>query len=47
MAVEDPVLSMLEWLCKQMMEAEVSNKVSAAKHEKIQDRTSYRSGYRP
>jgi putative transposase len=29
-----------------MMEAEVSNKIGAAKHEQRQDRTSHLSGYR-
>jgi putative transposase len=37
---------MLEWLCNQMMEAEVSNKVGAEKHEQSKDRTSHCSGYR-
>ncbi len=31
----DPMLSMLEWLCSQMMEAEVSNKLGAEKHEQF------------
>ena len=30
---EDPMLNMLEWLCEQMMESEVSNKTGADKHE--------------
>ncbi len=47
MGTEDPLLSMLEWLCDQMMETEVSNKIGAAKHEQSQKRTSHRSGYRP
>ncbi len=43
----DPMLSMLEWLCGQMMEAEVSSKIGADKHEQSTDRTSYRCGFRP
>lgn len=37
----DPMLSILEWLCEQMIEAEVSMKLSA------DGRSGYRSGYRP
>ena len=29
MGTEDPMLNMLEWLCEQMMEVEVSNKIGA------------------
>lgn len=43
----DPMLSMLEWLCEQLMEAEVSQKVGAMKNEQENERTTYRSGYRP
>ena len=43
----DPMLSMLEWLCEQMMEAEVSMKLSADKNERADGRSGYRSGYRP
>jgi transposase-like protein len=43
----DPMLSMLEWLCTQLMEAEVSNKLGAEKNEHCDDRISSRSGYRP
>ena len=42
----DPMLGMLEWLYGQMMEAEVSSKIGAAKHEQSQERTS-RCGFRP
>lgn len=42
----DPMLFMLESLCKMMMEAEVENKVKAAKSERTDDRQGYRSGYR-
>lgn len=42
----DPMLSMLEWLCKELMEAEVSNKVGAEKNEQSSSRTGFRSGYR-
>ena len=47
MGEADPMLSMLEWLCAQLMEAEVSNKLGAEKNEHCDDRTSSRSGYRP
>lgn len=47
MGEADPMLSMLEWLCAQLMEAEVSNKLGAEKNEHCNDRTSSRSGYRP
>ena len=47
MGMEDPMLSMLEWLCTQMMEAEVSKQIRAEKHEQSQDRTSHRCGFRP
>lgn len=43
----DPMLSMLEWLCEQMMEAEVSLKLSADKSERSEGRSGYRSSYRP
>jgi len=47
MGTEDPMLNMLEWLCRQMMEAEVSGKIGADKHEQSQERTSHRCGFRP
>lgn len=47
MGTEDPMLNMLEWLCEQMMEAEISNKIGADKHAQSQDRTSHRCGFRP
>jgi len=34
LADEDPMLSMLKWLCEQLMEAEVSAKINAAKSER-------------
>ena len=46
MATEDPMLSMLEWLCEQMMEAEVSYRIGADKHEQSQERSSHRCGFR-
>lgn len=39
----DPMLSMLEWLCTQLMEAEVDQQLGAEKSQ----RTDGRSGYRP
>ncbi|MGI6235287.1 MAG: transposase, partial [Christensenellales bacterium] len=47
MGTEDPMLNMLEWLCRQMMEAEVSGKIGADKHEQSEERTSHRCGFRP
>ena len=47
MAEADPMLSMLEWLCDRLMEAEISAKIGADKSEHSTDRQSYRSGYRP
>jgi transposase-like protein len=46
MSEEDPMLSMLKWLCGQLMEAEVTAKVNAAKSERNSERSGYRSGYR-
>lgn len=43
----DPMLSMLEWLCSKMMEAEIASKVGASKSERSDKRLAYRSGYRP
>lgn len=43
----DPMLSMLEWLCDKLMEAEISAKIGADKSEHSTDHQSYRSGYRP
>ena len=43
----DPMLSMLEWLCNQMMEAEVTSQLKADKSERCESRSGYRSGYRP
>lgn len=47
MTAPDPMLAMLEWLCDQMMEAEVSNAVGAGKCAHDENRSGYRSGYRP
>jgi putative transposase len=46
MSEADPMLSMLKWLCEQLMEAEVTSKVNAAKSERTPERSGYRSGYR-
>ena len=43
----DPMLSMLEWLCTQLMEAEVDQQLGAEKSERTDSRSGYRSGYRP
>ena len=43
----DPMLSMLEWLCAQLMEAEVDQQLGAEKSERTDSRSGYRSGYRP
>ena len=47
MAEPDPMLSMLEWLCAQLMEAEVSGIVGAEKNAHRSSRKDYRCGYRP
>lgn len=44
--MEDPMPAMLEWLCDQLMEAEVSLQISAGKHEQNKERKTSRSGYR-
>ena len=46
-AQPDPMLSMLEWLCSQLMEAEVSQQLGAEKSERSGSRSGYRCGYRP
>lgn len=46
MSEDDPMLSMLKWLCEQLMEAEVTSKVNAAKSERNSEWFGYRSGYR-
>ena len=43
LGAEDPMLHMLEWLCDQLMEAEVSSQVGAEKHEQSGERKTYRS----
>ena len=43
----DPMLSMLEWLCTQLMEAEVDQQLGAEKSQRTDGRSSYRSGYCP
>lgn len=43
----DPMLSMLKWLCTQLMEAEVDQQLGAEKSQRTDGRSGYRSGYRP
>lgn len=47
MAEPDPMLSMLEWLCSLLMEAEVTSLVGAEKNVHCLKRSDYRCGYRP
>lgn len=47
MAEADPMLSMLEWLCAQLMDAEVSGITGAEKNAHSSSRSDYRCGYRP
>ena len=47
MTAEDPMLAMLEWLCDQLMEVEFSAKLGAEKHERSENRSEYRAGFRP
>lgn len=46
-STRSPMLSMLEWLCTQLMEAEVNQQLVAEKSERADSRSGYRSGYRP
>lgn len=46
MAEQDPMQSMLKWLCGKLMEAELTSKIKADKSERTDDREGYRSGYR-
>ena len=43
----DPMLSMQEWLCTHLMEAEVDQQLGAEKSQRTDGRSGYRSGYRP
>ncbi len=43
----DPMLTMLEWLCSNLMEAEVAQQLGAEKSERSGARKGYRCGYRP
>ena len=43
----DPMLRMLEWLCTELMEAEVDQQLGAEKGQRTDGRSDYRSGYRP
>lgn len=43
----DPMLAMLEWLCDQLMEVEITAKLGAGKHERTDSRSEYRAGFRP
>ena len=46
MAEQDPMQSMLQWLCEQMMDVELAAKIQANKSERTDERKGYRSGYR-
>lgn len=46
MAKPDPIFHLLEWLCAQLMEAEVHEKLSACKSKRTEEHSGYRSGYR-
>ena len=43
---DDPLLQMMKWLCEQLMEAEVTQKLNAEKSERTSERKGFRSGYR-
>lgn len=47
MTAEDPMLAMLEWLCAQLMEVEITAKIGAEKYERSSSRKESRAGYRP
>lgn len=40
-----PILSMLQWLCEEMMEVEVSTTIQTQKSDRTDTRTGYRPGY--
>lgn len=46
MSEQDPMLSMLQWLCEQLMDVEVAAKINAHKSERTNNRQGYRSGFR-
>ncbi len=46
MSEQDPMLSMLQWLCEQLMDVEVAAKINANKSERTDGREGYRSGFR-
>ena len=46
MSEQDPMQAMLQWLCEQLMDAEVSAKINAHKSERTDHRQGYRSGFR-
>lgn len=46
MSEQDPMQSMLQWLCEQLMDVEVAAKINAHKSERTDERKGYRSGYR-
>lgn len=47
MREDDPLLGMMEWMMKQLMEIEVESQIGAKKNEHSSERKSYFSGYRP
>lgn len=47
MSTPDPMLNMLEWLCAQLMEADVSSLAGADKNVHSSACKDYRCGYRP
>lgn len=46
MSEQDPMLSMLQWLCEQLMDVELAAKINAQKSERTDERQGYRSGFR-
>lgn len=46
-AQSNPMVSMLEWLCSQLMEAEVSQQLGADQRERTESRNRFHCGYRP
>ncbi len=46
MSEQDPMQSMLQWLCEQLMDVEVASKIQENKSERTDERKGYRSGYR-
>ena len=43
---DDPMQSILKWLCERLMETELEAKLGAQKSDRLAERQGYRSGFR-